>query len=114
MPRAHLGWGDGRGSPCKASAPAPAAKGSNTERLRRARSLRRREIAPYQELPRQMDQPTMKSVQSAATKDGLGGLERELHATFQASRLPARQKHEHALVAQITVSACPISKKKIN
>ena len=47
----------------------------------------------------------MKSVQSAATKDGLGGLERELHATFQASRLPARQKQEHALVAQIT-NAC--------
>ena len=47
----------------------------------------------------------MKSVQSAATKDGLGGLERELHATFQASRLPARQKQEHALVAQIS-NAC--------
>ena len=52
-----------------------------------------------------MEQPTTKSVQSAATKDGLGGLERELHATFQASRLPARQKQEHALVAQIS-NAC--------
>ena len=41
------------------------------------------------------------STQSSATKHGLGGLERELHATFQASRLPARQKQEHVLVSQI-------------
>ena len=44
-----------------------------------------------------MEQP---SASSDARRMGLGGLERELHASFQASRLPlSGAAHEHALVA---------------
>lgn len=39
------------------------------------------------------------SVQSDARRMGLGGLEKELHASFQGSRLPTRQKNEHELVS---------------
>ena len=40
------------------------------------------------------------SVQSDARRMGLGGLEKELHASFQGSRRPTRQKNEHYLVGQ--------------
>ena len=90
MPRAVKGWGDGRERGPRPRTGSLAARGSPPERSRK-RAARK---TPYRQPHRQMEQPTMKSVQSAATKDGLGGLERELHATFQASRLPARQKQE--------------------
>ena len=56
---------------------------------------------PPESCPRWSSQQTPSS---AATKDGLGGLERELHATFQASRLPAPEAGARA-VAQIS-NAC--------